>query len=151
MSTVASICVESFSQRDVLSARAPKPALDHSAILSIGRDLLLLSSRAAVLRTSGRPVHSATPEQVHLLHAGMDINLVVLGHTLADAEVIDLADYFRCTTPSAKLMLTCFYPRPRAVHALVDGSVSSTDGPAVLVQTVCRLLTEPTVSRPFQA
>ena len=128
--------------RDLSHELSCQALLEHSAILSIGRDPRLLASRAAVLRVSGRTVHSAAPEQLHLLENGVHISLVVLGHSLADSEVTELARYFRRAAPGAKLMLTCFDPRPSAVCSLVDGCVSSVDGPAVLMHTVRRLLAE---------
>ncbi len=142
MSTVLRAFSAPSIERDLSRAFASRAVVEHRAILSIGRDPQLLASRAAVLRVSGRPVHSATPEQVHLLDGCARVSLVVLGHTLADSEVTHLAGYFRRTTPGVKLMLTCFDPRPFAICALFDGCVSSVDGPAALVHLVRRLLAD---------
>ena len=146
MSTAVSPLGKPFLQRAVVHAPAAK-----NAILAIGRDAQLLASRAAVLRTSGYLVYSASPEQVHLLDSNIRVTLVVLGHTLDDLEVETLAGYFRRTKPAAKLMLTCFDPRPDAICALVDDCVSSTDGPVVLLRVARRLLDEHGPMQPFQA
>ena len=142
MSTAVRAATAPSIRQDQAGTPPSRLAMEHRAILSIGRDPQLLATRAAVLRVSGRPVHSAAPEQVHLLDGSARVSLVVFGHTLSDSEVSYLAGYFRRTTPGAKLMLTCFAPRPLAVYALFDGCISSIDGPAALVQVVRRLLAE---------
>ncbi len=113
---------------------------EQSRILSIGRDPELLASRAEVLRISGCLVQSTAPEQVRLLPADSRFSVVVFGHTLSDAETMELAGYFRRSTPRTKLLITCFDPRSHAIEALFNSCVRSTDGPATLVGAVRALL-----------
>ena len=135
-------------QRSVLSAPPSRLTAEPGGVLSLGRDTRLLASRAGVLRVAGRPVRSATPEQVPLLAANTHFDLVVFGHTLSDEETATLAGCFRRAAPQTKLLMTYFDPRPDAVEALFDGCVRSTDGPAALVQAVRMLLrTEGAASR----
>ena len=122
------------------NSRPHGAAETQAGILSIGHDPELLASRAGVLRIVGRPVRSASPEQVQQLRMDAPLDLVVFGHTLSDEEAVELAGYFRRRTPHTKLLMTCFDPRPRSVEALFDSCIRSTDGPATLVGAVRALL-----------
>ncbi len=111
-------------------------------ILAIGRDIQLLATRADVLRTLGRSVRSATPDQARLVSANTRVDLVVLGHSLADEEVARLARDFRRAAPHPRLLLLCLQPRHPAIEDLVDACMQSTDGPANLIEAAKTLLFE---------
>ena len=110
-------------------------------ILYIGHDDALLRSRAGVLRLTGFPVRSASPEEAILLASRERFSLVVFGHTLSNDETVELAAHFRRTSPQSRLLITCFDPRPDQIEQLFDARVKSTKGPAALAEAAAALLT----------
>ena len=133
--SLASPCALEFARS------SPGKGYADGNILSVGRDHQLLVTRAKVLGISGRKVVSATPQQAETLLASQPFELVVLGHTLSDGELADLAIRARSNNADVRLVLTYLDPRPSYLCKLVDRSIDSWAGPSALLSAIQELLT----------
>jgi len=103
-------------------------------ILSTGRDVATIKLRNAVLTMAGYEVVSpATIEEIPGLCSRESFDLVVLGHSLARAERVDVIRKIRavCSVPILSL-----YTAPDTRDRLADREVNALEGPEALLQAM---------------
>ena len=116
--------------------------LDHSrpAVLMIGADTELLSSRAAVIRKGGWQTTLANPVAVEaLLATGSKFPVAIFCTTLSRDDNAGLASLFRRSSPETKLLLLLRSNYSHQPISLFDAAMEVLDGPDALIGTVRRL------------
>ena len=107
-------------------------------LLSVGAQPELLRLRNAVLRNAGYYVHAETSvyEAMHLCLRS-DFDLVILCHTIPEAEKMKLLTAIKTVTPSTPVIIA----RDSDTRTQADASVDSLDSPGALLSCVAGLLT----------
>jgi hypothetical protein len=123
-----------------------------SRILQIGRDEILLQTRAEVLRQAGFTVeeclvtwhsesmHTCLERYFESCKTGVagngEFHALMLCHTLDREQAASIATEARCEAPSMKTIILESAESRRLPPELYDAAVSSKDGPAVMVRTI---------------
>ncbi|HMF54162.1 MAG TPA: hypothetical protein VK593_07420 [Edaphobacter sp.] len=107
-------------------------------ILLIGQDTGLLATRAAVLGKTGASVTCCAARAAGSLLQDHDFDIVVLCHTLADAEITEFTAYLHRRWPEAKILkvivINSFEPEPQG------SDISSSADPGQLFKRTQQLL-----------
>ena len=110
-------------------------------ILSICADEGLRFTREALLLRTGAEVTSAD------FHTGLGLarqqrfDLLVIGHTLAEEEAIQLAEIFRYRWPGSRILhLGSVTSQQRSGNIPYDSGIDWTEGPDIFLRTARRLL-----------
>ena len=130
---------------DDLSLALPPPVTVRpegriAAVLSVGRDMLLLQYREMVLRLAPCSVTSALPEQALGLLADREYDVVLLGHTLSAEERAAFGRMVRHDHPHARLVGLASQEPQECELGLFDELLCSDYGPGRLLTTLLRCL-----------
>jgi DNA-binding NtrC family response regulator len=111
-------------------------------IYLVGEDRALLTTRAAVLRRTGRRVDFSDGTGVKTALAERRIGVVVLCHSLKGREALELAEQIRQIQPTTKVVLLDFDGAwGKEYEALPVDAVLST-APEMLIEKINALLAE---------
>ena len=118
-----------------------------SKILLVGEDLMLLETRAAVLRSTGAEILCADPVSAFAVQQEHECDVVVLCHSLREDICAALAEAVRRHWPKTRILLViperdCGFADARAV---VD-AISSPE-PEQLIQKTAELLRRAELAR----
>jgi hypothetical protein len=127
-----------------------------SRILQIGRDEILLQTRAEILRQAGFTVeeclvtwhsesmHTCLERYFESCNIGVaengEFHALMLCHTLDQEQAASIATEARCEAPSMKMVVLESAESRRLPPELYDAAVACKDGPAVLLRTINSLL-----------
>jgi DNA-binding NtrC family response regulator len=111
-------------------------------ILVYGKDENLLKTRALVLETAGHRVQrAATPQRLRLLLQNDPIGVLILCHTLSEAECLEALDTAARMKPGIKsLVLT--HRHSRWGEGGVSAVITDLLNPALLVSMAAKLSDE---------
>jgi len=109
------------------------------AVLSVGRDPLLMRTRTGVLLNAGYSVMpSFTSRDAFQIFSSREIDLVILCHTIPEEEKIKLIGSMKLG--NERTPIVCIHVDGEADGKLVDAYVHSLDGPEALLSCVAEVL-----------
>jgi DNA-binding NarL/FixJ family response regulator len=113
-------------------------------VLSVSAIRLLAVTRAAALRPYCTHTLASDPETALMLLRHSRIDLVILGHSMTEAQASSVVEAADSHSPSTKIVIAIVALRPVwANHVRHDGFADSSNGHAELIRIVQSILLQP--------